>query len=140
MGIGQTFLAYAQAFEQTFVDDDWSRIEPFFTPDAVYSPGSGEEIRGRQGVLDYLKNSLDSIDRRFDSRLVQLTAEPVVTDTQVTIQWSATYEKSGVPTLVVTGSETATFEGNAIARLEDVLDDGVVETLQSWREQYGEQL
>jgi hypothetical protein len=32
----QRFEAYAADFELTFVDDDWSRLEQYFTDDAVY--------------------------------------------------------------------------------------------------------
>ena len=42
MSILDRFKAYADAFEESFEDDDWSRIEPFFTEDAVYiEPFSG---------------------------------------------------------------------------------------------------
>lgn len=30
------FIAYALDFEQTYDDDDWSRLEHHFAPDAVY--------------------------------------------------------------------------------------------------------
>ena len=33
MGIADRYQAYADAFEESYVDDDWSRIEPFFTED-----------------------------------------------------------------------------------------------------------
>jgi ketosteroid isomerase-like protein len=140
MSIADTYSAYAQAFEETFEDDDWSRLEPFFTPDAVYLPGDGKEIRGRQDVLDYLRNSLDTFDRQFDTRRVELVSQPAVTSDQVTIQWQATYEKEGLPDVVLRGSETATFAGNAISRLEDSLADGVAESLQAWISEYGEML
>jgi hypothetical protein len=140
MNIAEIFFAYAQAFEKTFMDDDWSRLEQFFTANAVYLPGDGKEIRGRRHLLDHLRSSLDTFDRRFDSRRVELTSQPVVTSSQVTIQWKATYEKTGLPEVVLSGSEEATFEGSAISRLEDSLDDGVAESLQNWSRRYGERL
>ena len=36
MGAMSRFLDYAQGFELTFDDDDWSRLERHFAPDAVY--------------------------------------------------------------------------------------------------------
>ena len=34
------FGQYAKAFEEVFVNDDWTHLEPFFTEDAVYEiPG-----------------------------------------------------------------------------------------------------
>jgi hypothetical protein len=35
MSIAERYLAYADAFEETFEDDDWSRIEQYFTDGAV---------------------------------------------------------------------------------------------------------
>ncbi len=140
MGIAEKFFAYAQAFEKTFEDDDWSRLEPFFTPNAVYLPGDGKEICGRDNLLAHLKQSLDTFDRRFDSRSVELISQPVVTSSQVIIKWKATYEKNGLPGIVLSGSEEATFAGNAISRIEDSLDDGVVETLQNWISEHGDGL
>ncbi|MCP4896904.1 MAG: nuclear transport factor 2 family protein [bacterium] len=140
MSIAKIFLEYAKTFERVFEDDDWSRLEEFFTPDAVYLPGDGKELRGRDNVLTHLKQSLDSFDRRFDLRRVELVSDPVVTAGRVTIQWRAVYEKKGLPDIVLCGTEEATFEGNAISRLEDSLDDGVAETLQTWIGQYGDTL
>lgn len=140
MSIARVFFDYAQAFEKVFEDDDWSQLEEFFTPDAVYLPGDGKELRGRDNVFAHLKQSLDSFDRRFDVRRVDLVSDPVVTASRVTIQWRAAYEKKGLPGIVFCGSEEATFKGNAISRLEDSLDDGVAETLQAWIGQYGDNL
>ena len=140
MSIAKIFFEYAQAFERVFEDDDWSQLEEFFTPDAVYLPGDGKELRGRDHIFAHLKQSLDSFDRRFDLRRVELVSDPVVTSSRVTIQWRATYEKKGLPDIALCGSEEATFEGIAISRLEDSLDDGVAENLQTWIDQHGETL
>ena len=37
MSIVDIYLAYAAAFEETFVDDDWSRLERFFAEDVGVS-------------------------------------------------------------------------------------------------------
>ena len=140
MSIAESFFAYAQAFEKTFEDDDWSRLRKFFTLDAVYLPGDGQEICGRQELLDHLRTSLDTFDRLFDSRRVELISQPVVTSSQLTIQWKATYEKNGLPDLVLVGSEVATFEEHAISRLEDVISDGVADALKKWTSDHGERL
>ena len=36
MSIKDRYQAYADAFEESYVDDDWSRMEQYFTEDAVY--------------------------------------------------------------------------------------------------------
>ncbi len=32
----EQFLSYAAAFEQTYADDDWRRLEQYFTEDVTY--------------------------------------------------------------------------------------------------------
>ncbi|MEJ2088255.1 MAG: hypothetical protein P8Y69_07240, partial [Gammaproteobacteria bacterium] len=61
MGIVDRYLAYADAFEQSYEDDDWSRIEQYFTEDAVYDGDPPAE--GRAAVLAKLKGGVDTFDR-----------------------------------------------------------------------------
>ena len=72
MDPAKRFLEYATAFEQTYADDDWSRLEPYFSEDAVYSSTGeaplGGRWQGRRQVLEHLRQSLDALDRRFDER------------------------------------------------------------------------
>ena len=48
------FLEYASAFEATYVDDEWHRLDAFFAPDVVYrvlgSPGWDCVVEGRDAV------------------------------------------------------------------------------------------
>ena len=58
----QIFGAYAAAFEETYKDDEWKRLEPFFAEDAVYSvvnlgPATCS-IRGRDAILAGLRIDL----------------------------------------------------------------------------------
>ncbi len=46
MSIADRYQSYAEAFEETYKDDDWTRIEPFFTEDAVYEAAPEEDARG----------------------------------------------------------------------------------------------
>ncbi len=140
MNIGDIFFAYAQAFEKTYKDDNWSRLKSFFAADAVYLTGDGNEIRGRDGIFEYLRNDLNAFDRRFEIRRAELISRPVVTNETVTIRWKASYQMADVPEVVLSGSEVATFEKNVISKLEDTPDDGVAETLQEWLAEHGGRL
>ena len=67
----QVFADYAAAFEETFADDDWSRLEQYFAEDARYEISGGPfatTIDGRDAILKGLKKSLDGFDRKFDNR------------------------------------------------------------------------
>jgi len=132
MTIAQTYLDYAQAFEDTYEDDDWTRVEPYFSTDAEYLPGDGRTINGREAISSHFGESVNGLDRRFDSRILEHFGEPTVNGNQTSIPWELTLKKDGAPDLVLSGTGNATFEGNLISRLEDVFDDGVVASLQAW--------
>ena len=56
------------------------------------------------------------------------------------MRWRASYRSRGVPELVIDGQELATFEGDRIARLVDVIRLEMGEITQYWFEHYGDQL
>ena len=49
------FQQYADAFEEVFESDDWSRLEPYFTEDAIYeihaAPPFGARSEGRAHLI-----------------------------------------------------------------------------------------
>jgi hypothetical protein len=115
------FYGYAVAFEQTYVDDDWSRLEPFFADDAVYEVRGGalgSTVRGRAAVLRGMKKAVDGFDRHC-TRHVELTGEPQSEGDTVTAPWRATYDRAGAPTLVFDGTSIATVQAGRIVHLVD---------------------
>lgn len=139
MSTVQRYLAYAEAFEETYADDDWSRLEQYFTDDAVMSPdGTAEsEARGQADVLARLKTGVDTFDRRMDSRTLEFLDGPAEAGGRVSCRWKATYTKAGLPDLVITGAEHATFDGERIARLEDEFDADAQAGLEAWMGEHG---
>ena len=127
----ERFQAYAAAFEQTYVDDDWQRLEQYFTADAVYAPGDGTEAVGRDQVIAQLREGVDGLDRLFDARTLNATA-PSVEDDTVSLSWALTLSKTGAPDLTVTGVEHATFTDGAISLLEDIFDEATPKILGGW--------
>jgi len=77
------FMAYFQDFELTYRDDDWSRLEQYFAPDAVY------RIRG-SGAFDGRRFSIDMPAATFLMGTVALSAEgamqngPLPADIEIT--------------------------------------------------------
>lgn len=132
----ECFQAYADAFELTYEDDNWQRLEQYFTIDAIYVPGDGTEAVGRDQVLEQLRNNVDGLDRRFDSRRLQ-TAPPGSDGDTVSLSWQLTLSKAGAPDLSATGVEHASFTNGAISRLEDVFDEGVAENVGAWMAEHG---
>jgi hypothetical protein len=130
------FGEYAAAFEVAFAKDDWSAVEPYFSEDAVYEilggPPFAGKWEGRRAVLEYLKASLDAFDRRFETRELELLEGPELRDGAVWIRWRGTYRVADAPPFVMEGEETARFQGERIARLEDRFESGAAEKLTAW--------
>ena len=59
----ELFQAYADAFEETYVDDNWQRLEEYFSADVIYAPGDGTEAVGRTKVFTRLRAGVDDLDR-----------------------------------------------------------------------------
>ena len=137
MSIQDRYQAYADAFEESYLDDDWARIEPFFTEGAVYE--GDPEANGRDALIAKLKNGVDAFDRRMDSRTPDFNT-PTVNGDVLTMKWQVTYTKAGAPDLVISGVEIATFEGDRIARLRDDFDPAAEKAMGEWMTQHGAKL
>ena len=134
MSILERYQAYADAFEESYEDDDWSRIAQFFTENTVYE--GDPEARGGDEVLAKLKNGVDTFDRRMDSRTPDFQTPTVEGDT-IHMKWKVTYQKARLPDLVISGVEVAVFEGDQIALLRDVFDPEAQKAMEQWMAQHG---
>lgn len=135
MGPTLRFLSYAEDFEKTFADDDWSRLERHFAADAVYVVRNTPfvcRLEGRDAILRGLKKSLDGFDRRLPVRSTEVVEAPTESGDAVSVGWTATYSKPGSPALVTRGRTTARFRDRRIVELTDEYPDGVGETMERW--------
>ena len=98
--------------------------------------GDPEDARGRDAVLAKLKGGVDAFDRRMDSRTPDFQTPTVKGDT-LTMKWRVTYTKSGAPDLVISGVETAVFEGDRIALLRDEFDPEAQKAMEQWMAAHG---
>jgi hypothetical protein len=139
----QRFGAYAQDFEATFKDDDWSRLAQYFAPDATYEV-SGDPftctIHGRDAIFTGIKKSLDGFDRRFASREIALEGAPVVEGETVSLSWSVTYGRPDAPPFILRGRSSATYADGRIARLADSYDATASASFRTWLAQHGRDL
>ena len=138
MNIADRYQAYADAFEKSYEDDDWTRIEPFFTENAVYE-GAPDDAKGRAAVLAKLKGGVDAFDRNMDSRTPDFQ-QPSVDGNTLRMNWAVTYTKAGCPDLVISGSETAVFDGERIALLRDDFDASAQADMNEWMAAHGAKL
>jgi ketosteroid isomerase-like protein len=134
MSILDRYQAYADAFEESFIDDDWSRIEQYFTEDAVYE--GDPDANGREAVLAKLKGGIDAFDRQMDTRTPDFQT-PSVDGNTLLMNWTVSYQKAGCPDLTITGRETAVFDGDRIARLRDDMDPSAQAAIGEWMAEHG---
>lgn len=137
MTLIERFNAYAADFERTFLDDDWSRLEQYFTDDAVYStPTNGLRAAGRATVLATLRAAVSGFDRRCDSRKLVTTDGPWEASDQVRREWAASFTLRGAPELKIGGSERAVFRGDRIELLEVTITEDTLSRLMNYAAAY----
>lgn len=118
----QTFLAYAADFEKTYVDDNWSRLTPYFADDAVYRVESdlmGCELIGPSAILAGMKKALDGFDRRLETRTIDVTAGPAIDGDEMTVSWTVTYTHGTLAPFGLRGESLARARDGKIVLLVD---------------------
>jgi hypothetical protein len=139
MSITDRFVAYAMAFEETYLDDDWRRLEQYFTEDASYSDGLSESGEGREALLEKLAASVNGLDRKMGRRETALDELKTQGDT-VFFHWTATYTTEGLPALTIGGTEYAHFTGDRISLLRDEMDPGTADAIGEYMMSHGSAL
>ena len=143
MGPLANFMEYAQAFEQTFDDDDWSRLTRYFAPDAVYEVRNVPfacRIEGREAIFRGIKQSLDTFDRRLPKRTIEVTEPPVEDGETMTVGMAVTYQKPGAPPFVLRGRVFARYRGDVIVEMRDEYADGIDDAFAAWAREHGQGL
>jgi len=136
------FVSYAAAFEDAYASDDWSRLDPYFTENAVYEPlaAFGGPITGRAAVKAGFKMMCDSFDKRFASRSVEVLEGPADRNGVLWFEWAATYTLAGAPPLRMIGEELVTFTGDRISHLEDRMSEEEAGKIAAYIAEHGDKL
>ena len=134
MNLLDIFQAYVTDFEKTVADDRWSRLEQYFTEDAVYETygNSGRRTEGRAAIFDRLRRELNAFDRRCKWRRVSTSGPVEVDENRVLRNWVVTFHIDGAADLMIEGSERLTFDGNRIAVLEEEPSETAERHLLAW--------
>lgn len=143
MGIVERFVAYAADFEKTLADDDWSRLAQHFGDDAVYRVESdlfGCELNGAEAIFAGMKKSLDGFDRNFPTREISMTEGPAVEGDELSVSWTVTYHKPGLPDFLLRGRSFARVRDDKITLLVDSYDESVNAEVASWMRETGVKL
>ena len=132
----ERFCGYAEAFERAFESDDWSVLKPYFSQDAIYEvpggPPFGKLVNGLENIISSFQSDVNSFDRKFDQRIVELVKPPYEQGPVVHAHWRAVYKKEGIPDLELRGVEQAHFQADKIHRLVSVFDDAQEQSVLEW--------
>jgi hypothetical protein len=141
--IMQQFMAYAAAFERTLVDDDWTRLQQYFAPDAVYevhAQSIGCRLTGPAAIFAGMKKSLDGFDRKFAKRDIEVTSGPEVSADEIRMAWKVVYRKEGVSPFELRGRSVARYANDKIVYLADSYDASMDREFTAWQQANGVQL
>ena len=143
----KVFMDYAAAFEQTYADDDWSRLAQYFSEDACYEVLGGPlacKITGRDAIFAGIKKSIDGLDRRCSDRKLEITDGPdicVVDDgEELKARWRVIYQYGDAPKMTLPGRTVATISNGVIVAMRDEYDDEEMQPVGAWLLEYGDGL
>jgi len=143
----QVFMDYAAAFEETYVDDDWSRLAPFFSKDATYEVRGGPlacKLEGPEAIFAGMKKSIDTLDRRCSERKIDLLEAPQVTTTdagqELSVGWHIDYQYGDAPRAGFDGRSVATVANGVIVALRDEYTEEEMANFGAWMQEHGEGL
>lgn len=142
MSIVDIFESFAAEFENAVDDDNWLRLEKYFSKNATYLNlgGPDPKCEGRDAILTYFKEDVTNTDRRFDTRTLMALSPPIIDGDCLSRPWRCTYTLNGAPDLVLEGESRYQFESDLIKALEVDLTEGSMQTLDEWMREYGEKL
>ena len=136
----ECFGAYAADFEKTYKDDDWSRLDRYFAPDATYQVKGDPfttNLKGREAIFKGIKKSLDGFDRKFDGRSVQVTSGPEMDGDTMRMSWELTYRKEAKTPYVLRGNTAVRYRDGKIAWLADSYGPEVDAEAAAWTQKNG---
>jgi len=123
-------LDYIAAHERSRADAGWSRLEHFFTENAVHEVSGGPPLggrwEGRRALIEHLRDQAERFDRHFDDRLLLPRGGPTRIGAVVAFPWRLDYhlDRGKPPTLRFDGTKVATFASEQIELLRDELRPG----------------
>ena len=135
----ETMLAYASAFEETYKDDDWTRLAQYFSDDAVYEVRGGPlacELTGHDAIFNGLKKSLDGLDRQCDKRHIDVLGQPEITTSgdgeQIALDWRVRYGLGDRPEAGFKGRSIVQVSNGLITHLCDEYTDEEMDQFGAW--------
>ena len=141
MDLRKRFAQYADDFDKTVDDDDWSRIRNHFTGDAIREehvlPLIDLRHDGIDEIISQWRIMVENFDRRFDRRILVRTGPIEQNGNVVTLPWVGIYLFKGTPALLGEGKEIARYADDRIKHLETTWTADTVHRMIDWGAKYG---
>lgn len=140
MDLRKRLEQYADDFDMTVEDDDWSRIRRHFTNDAVREehvlPLISLRHEGIETIIDEWRKMVAGFDRRFDRRILVRTGAGRQEGCIVTLPWVGIYLFRDTPALLGEGEEIAQYEGDRIKHLQTTCTADTIQRMIDWTAKY----
>ena len=88
-------------------------------------------------ILERYRAYADAFEESCEDAVYESGLEDAKRRDTLTMRWVVTDTKAGAPNLIISGVETAVFEGVQIARLRDGFDAAAEKTMALWMPAHG---
>lgn len=142
MDLIQLFVAQRAAFERTYEDGNWARLEPYFSEGLLYEVMNMPfhcAISGRPAVIAGLKRSIERFDK-LCRRTVGLGATIFQEGNNVLVHSGIRFQRGDSPAVESGLWEIATYHNGRIERLIDIYDPGEGAKYERWMAEWGDGL
>ncbi len=142
MSLIRQFIEQRAAFEKTYEDGNWTRLESYFSENLTYEVMNMPfhcVIRGRRSVIAGLRRSIDGFDR-LCLRIVGIGAMVFEEGNNVLVHGGIRFQRGGSPPIESGLWEIATYRDGLIERLIDVYDPGEGAKFERWMAEWGDGL
>jgi hypothetical protein len=142
MSLIRQFIEQRAAFEKTYEDGNWARMEPYFGENLTYEVMNMPfhcVISGRGAVIAGLRRSIENFDR-LCLRTVGIGAMVFEEGGNVLVHGGIRFQRGGSPPIESGLWEIATYRDGLIERLIDVYDPGDGARFERWMAEWGDGL
>jgi hypothetical protein len=142
MSLIPRFIEQRAAFEKTYDDGNWERLEPFFSEGLVYEVMNMPfycVISGRAAVIAGLRRSIERFDK-LCRRTVGIGATIFQEGNNVLVHSGIRFQRGDSPPVETGLWEIASYRDGRIGRLIDIYDPGESAKFKRWMTEWGEGL
>lgn len=139
MDLISRFIEQRSAFEQSYKDDDWSRLVAFYDEDAVYEVMAMPfhcVVKGRTSILNGFQKAVTNFDRHCE-RTVWDNPKVSVEGTNVVVVSGITMTHGDSPPIHTALTEITTYQDDRIVRMIDLYAPDESAKYEAWMQNWG---